>query len=258
MQNSDKSEKSRGAIIFANNTRDFDYVKIATANARLIEKNLGLPTTVLTAESQGNRRLDSTTGQFVEWKNFGRSQAYDLSPYNETLLLDADYLMIDDSMLMMFDNRHPYLLVDKNTYVTDPDLKENMGRYSLPFVWATAVMFRKDHKAKMLFDLVKMIESNYGYYRALYNVEASNYRNDYAFAIAHYILSGYQISQEQMFPIGITTMPGTLDRLEWREKHIIARAPNRAYVLPRQNIHILSKHYLQSEDFQRFVEAALA
>jgi hypothetical protein len=258
MQNCDRSVKSKGAIIFANNTRDFDYIKIAEANARLIERYLRLPTTILNSDSQGNRRLDATTGQFVEWKNLGRSRAYELSPYDETLLLDADYLMLDDTLLKMFDTGHPYLLVDKNTYVTDPNLQERMGQYSLPFVWATAVMFRKDPRTEMLFDLIKLIEANYGYYRALYNIDAANYRNDYAFAIAHYILSGYQISQEQMFPVPITTVPGQLDRLELRKHQIVARTPDRAYVLPRSNIHILSKHYLQTRDFQDFVEAALA
>lgn len=258
MQNYDTSGKSRGAIIFANNTQEFDYFKIAEANAKLIERYLGLPTTILSSSGESTQRLDVTTGRFVEWKNRGRSQAYDLSPYDETLLLDADYLVLDDTLLTAFSTGQPYLLFDKNTYVTDPDLRETMGRYSLPFVWATAVMFRRNPKTAMLFDLVKVIETNYGYYRALYNIEATNYRNDYAFAIAHHILSGYQWSGEQFFPSPITTVPGLLEKLELRQHQIVARTPDRAYVLPRQSIHILSKHYLQSQDFDKFVEAALA
>ena len=47
MQNSNKSEKSKGAVVFAFNT-DVDYVAIADQTSRLIAKNLQLPITLIT------------------------------------------------------------------------------------------------------------------------------------------------------------------------------------------------------------------
>lgn len=259
MQNYEASAKSRGAVIFANNTDTVDYVSIAQVNARLIEKHLSIPTTIITTESTGiNQRFDVTDQRFVDWKNFGRSNAMAMSPYDETLLIDADYLILDDSLLKAFDTLGDYLLVDKNRYVTDLDLQETMGIYSLPLVWATAILFRKTFRSQQLFELTTMVEQNYGYYRALYNIESQNFRNDCAFAIAHYVLNGYCCSQREFLPWPIITVPGVLDSLDLRGQSIVIRTPDRAYVSPRQSIHILSKTYLQSDDFRRFAEAALA
>ena len=256
----EKSEKSRGAVIFANNTDTVDYLSIAEANARLIDRYLSLPTTILTSTTDTpiNRRYDVTNQQVVEWKNFGRSQAFDLSPYDETLLIDADYLIMDDAFAKIFDTLGDYVIPDKNLYATCPDTHETMGEYSLPFVWATAVFFKKTDRSRQLFDFVKQIEKNYSYYRALYNIKDSNYRNDYAFAIAHYVINGYSISCREFLPWPIVTIPGILDALEINNDRLTIRTPDRAYVSPKQSIHILSKTYLQSDKFHKFVESALA
>jgi hypothetical protein len=259
MQNSKEYVKSRGAVVFANNTKDTDYISIAGANARLIDRYLGIPTTIVTSDNlTTNRRLDATTGKIIEWKNQGRSQAYDISPYEETLLIDADYLILDRDLEQIFDVMKDYMLFNKNLYIVNPSISETMGTYSLPFVWATAVFFRKTERAKKLFDLVGAIEKNYSYYRALYNIEAGNFRNDYAFSIAHYILNGYTQSEQEYLPWPLTTVPGILDTLEFNDENIVARTPDKAYVIPKQSIHILSKHYLQTENFHKFIESALA
>lgn len=259
MQNYDVSEKSRGAVIFANNTETVDYVSIAQINARLIEKHLSIPTTIITSESaRTNQRFDVTNQRFVDWKNFGRSKAIAMSPYEETLLIDADYLVLDSSLLKAFDTMGDYVLPNRNLYVTDLDLHETMGAYSLPLVWATAILFRKTSRSRQLFEIANMVEKNYAYYRALYNIESQNFRNDCAFAIAHYVLNGYCISQKEFLPWPIVTVPGVLDSLEWHHSNIVIRTPDRAYVTPRQSIHILSKTYLQSIDFQKFAETAIA
>lgn len=256
----EKSGKSRGAVVFANNTDTVDYLSIAESNARLIDRYLGIPTTILTTTDTGmtNRRYDVTNRQVVEWKNFGRSQAFDLSPYDETLLIDADYLVMDDAFIKVFDTLGDYIIPNKNLYATQPDTHETMGEYSLPFVWATAVFFKKTDRSRQLFDFVKLIEKNYPYYRALYNIKDGNYRNDYAFAIAHYVINGYTVSQREFLPWPIATIPGMLNDLEISGDKLLIRTPNRAYVSPKQSIHILSKTYLQSDKFHKFVESVLA
>jgi len=150
------------------------------------------------------------------------------------------------------------VIPDRNIYVTDPGTVESMGEHSLPFVWATAVFFRKTNRARALFDIVKIVEKNYSYYRALYNIKDSNYRNDYAFAIAHYVINGYAISRREFLPWPILTVPGILDNIDLVGDDLVIRTPSRAYVSPKQSIHILSKTYLQSSAFAKFAESALA
>lgn len=246
MQNSEKSVKSRGVVIFATNTVQTDYVGIAEQNARLVEHFMGLPTTIVSAKDTGdNKRFSTDTNSFIEWKNFGRHEAYEASPYDETIILDADYLIFDDSLVKLFGSEFDYLLFDKNKYVNIPDNPSVMGPYSLPFVWATAVLFRKTEKSKMFFDLVGKIRRNYDYYRLLYNIQEGNFRNDYAFAIAHYILEGNQLAPQSFAPNTILTFTGEISSIRFAE-NLVVRTPDRGYVLPRQNLHVMSKSWLQS------------
>ena len=93
--------------------------------------------------------------------------AYELSPYEETILIDSDYLILDDSLLKLFATNFDYRLMHYNRTPSGPSL-EMMGNTSLPFVWATIVLFRKTLRAKLFFSLVGRIQRNYNYYRMLY------------------------------------------------------------------------------------------
>jgi hypothetical protein len=256
MQNLEKSVKSRGVVIFASNTSETNYVAIAEQNARLVEHFMGLPTTIVTPTDSGsNKRYSTDTNSFVEWKNFGRNEAYESSPYDETIVLDADYLVFDDSLVRLFSVEFDYLLFDKNRYVNIEQQPSVMGPHSLPYVWATAVLFRKSEKAKMLFDLVGKVRRNYDYYRLLYNIQESNFRNDYAFAIAHYILSGNSINTASFAPWSIHTVTGQIDGITCAN-NILVRTPDKGYVLPYQNLHIMSKAWLTSPALKELVDGA--
>ena len=258
MQSSVKSAKSKGVVIFATNTADTDYVGIAEQNARLVKHYMGLPTTIVSAEDTGsNQRFSTDTGRFVEWKNFGRHEAYEASPYDETIVLDADYLVFDDSLCKLFNCNFDYLLFNKNRYVNIEQQPSIMGPHSLPYVWATAFLFRKTEPARLFFELVGKIKRNYDYYRLLYNIREGNFRNDYAFAIAHYVLSGNSIIPASFSPIGIHTFTGTISDVAATSSNIIVRTPNKGFVLPYQNLHIMSKQWLTSDSLVQLVNECL-
>ena len=265
MTNSKKLEKSKGVVVFAFNTA-VDYVGIADQTSKLIEHELGLPVTLITDlsaipefEYDNIIRIDPqgatyrTEDVHVEWRNFGRYLAYELSPYDETILLDTDYLVLDDSLLTLFKTSWDYKLMHHNTDELGASY-EMMGNTSLPFIWATVVLFRKTPRARMLFDLVGKIQRNYNYYRLLYNISAGNYRNDYAFAIANIILSGYDINESAGIPWRMFTLTNKIDRL------VADGNSTRAYfksetpmILPEQNIHVMDKEYLQTDNFKEYV-----
>jgi hypothetical protein len=106
---------TRGAILFAFNNQKFDYYKMAVATAKRINHFLNMPVTVVTNDDS----ITDTTYKFdhtitVEadktnyrekqiWINKGRYQAYELSPYDETLLLDTDYMINSTKLLSVFD-----------------------------------------------------------------------------------------------------------------------------------------------------------
>ena len=258
MQSSVKSAKSKGVVIFATNTSETDYVGMAEQNARLIKHYMGLPTTIVSAQDTGsNKRFSTDTGTFVEWKNFGRHEAYAASPYDETIVVDADYLVFDDSLSKLFNSNFDYLLFNKNRYVNITEQINTMGPYSLPFVWATAFLFRKTERARLFFELVGKIKRNYDYYRLLYNIREGNFRNDYAFAIAHYILSGNSVIASSFAPHSIHTVTGTISDISATKSNIIVRTSNKGFVLPYQNLHVMSKQWLTSDSLVRLVNECL-
>lgn len=257
-QNLEKSVKSKGVVIFATNTAETDYVSIAEQNARLVKHFLGLPTTIVSAKDTGtNKRFSSDTGTFVEWKNFGRHEAYAASPYDETLVLDADYLVFDNSLNKLFKCSGDYILFDKNRYVNIDQQPSVMGPHSLPYVWATAFMFRKTERARLFFELVGKIKRNYDYYRLLYNIREGNFRNDYAFAIAHYILNGNSLAPESFAPIPIVTFTGSISSILPAGRNLVVRTPDKGFVLPYQNLHVMSKAWLTSPKLTQLVDQCL-
>jgi len=251
-------EKSKGVILFAVNTDTVDYVKIAEQAARLIKHTLNLPTTIITdtgVASTNNFRTGYAGG--TQWKNGGRYRAYELSPYDETILLDSDYLQLDTSLLDILDTTIDYKLMHHNQSPT-MSMSGNMGQMSLDYVWATAITFKRTDKTEALFDLVGRIERNYAYYRKLYHIRERNFRNDYAFAIANNIISGYTTDLAQSIPFTMLTIDKLVKNIEITGKKMIIREENIAHVIAKQNVHIMDKDYLLSADFNKLVDTVCA
>jgi hypothetical protein len=253
MSNSKRSVKSRGILAFACNTETTDYISIAEKTLKLAEKKLGLPTTLITDINYNiqNTRYDIDLGKFVEWKNFNRHAAYQLSPYDETIVIDADYLILDHSLLDIFQTEWDYLLQRKSHALT-VEWPQTMGPNSLPFVWATVFAFRKTGRAELFFNLVARIQENYGYYKLLFNIQERNYRNDYAFAMADIIMNGYAINTDSI-PGSMLAVNQPIQSIAKKDNQLIIRDTDRAYITPTTNLHIMSKTYLQSQDFAKFV-----
>jgi hypothetical protein len=253
MKKLEKSERSRGIVAFALNTSTTDYLSIANKTLDLASKILDLPHTIITNLDDANfsnSRFDIDLDKFVQWRNFGRHSVYDLSPYDETLVIDADYLVLNNELLKIFDLSWDYILQRKSHALTTtwPD---TMGDYSHPYVWATVFAFRKTDRAKMYFDLIERIQKNYQYYRLLFNINERIYRNDYAFAIADIILNGYSIDTKSI-PGSMLSIENPIQSLSINNNQIIVKDKKNSYVLPMTNLHVMSKSYLSSDNFESF------
>lgn len=255
MKNSKKSEKSRGIVAFAYNVDTIDYVAIAQSTLELAGKRLGLPYTLITDQELKNdlhtMRYDIDTDKFIQWRNVGRHHAYELSPYDETLVIDVDYLILDNNLNKIFDIEWDYLLARTSQALT-VEWPAKMGNTSLPYVWATVFAFRKTPRAQMFFDLVGRIQRNYSYYQALFNIENRNFRNDFAFAIADIVLNGYTLDKRSI-PGAVIAVDQSVESIDLVDNKIIVKDKNKAYVLPCTNLHVMSKAYLQSENFNKLI-----
>lgn len=271
---SDASAESKGVVFFAFNTEDVDYVRIADLSARLVEQHLNLPITLITdldaeptynydkivrIENQGkNFRNDHITKEVKQWRNHGRYTAYEHSPYDNTLLIDTDYLVLDDSLLCLMELDYNYRIME-NSNSSAETMPARMGTVSLPYLWATVVMFRKCPRSKMFFDLVGRIQRNWGYYKNLYMVDGTSYRNDYAFAMANLIMNGSCSTKNNVIPWKMFTVVQEVVRIDTNLKNkLIVRLMDLALTIPKHNIHIMDKNFLVSENFEEFVEEILS
>jgi hypothetical protein len=253
-------------LLFAFNTDAVDYVAIAEQAARLVHHTLNLPVTLVTDHSAVTAHIDQTiiientltnfrTGYAggTAWRNGNRYQAYELSPYDETILIDSDYLMLDTSLLKMLDTTDDYRLIVDNR-LPGEFITASMGPLSLDYIWATAITFKRTLKTELMFNLVGRIQRNYDYYRKLYQIKQPNFRNDYAFAIANHIVNGYTSDATQAMPVTMLTFDALIKGIDVNERTLVVREQERAHVISRQNIHIMDKHYLLSDNFNKFVD----
>lgn len=267
MKKSVVQEKSRGVLLFAFNTK-LDYVEIARRSARLIQKTLGLPVALITDTPVDSVEFDKVflvdntlqnykVGQPGAWRNGDRYRAYQLSPWDETLLIDSDYLMLDSNLLKLFEQDFDYRIMTHNQTPAG-NWSTEIGTYGLPYQWATAILFRRSEKTRMLFDLVGRIQRNYNYYLKLYHGKNSSFRNDYAFTIANNILQGYELGMDQGIPWPMLTLNEALTSISVKDDLFTIKEKNKAYVISRQNLHIMDKEYLLSDNFATLVEELCA
>ena len=108
---------TQGVLIFAFNSLKFNYYDMARHSARRAKHFLNLPVTLITdTDSLPGNFNDGTWDKVItitpdknnvrdwgQWINKGRYMAYDLSPYDETILIDADYVINSDKLLKTFD-----------------------------------------------------------------------------------------------------------------------------------------------------------
>lgn len=186
-----------GALIFAYNNESIDYVAMAQWSAQNIKRHLGIPTTIITGllPAGTNTRHFTDVGT-VSWHNLNRMDAYALSPYDQTLVLDADYIVASNQLSILLEADNDFmchrLAYDITGLQTFDDLNV-FGQHKMPMWWATVMMFRKGERAKLIFESMQMIRDNWLHYRNLYANTRSTYRNDHALSIALNIENGHTL-----------------------------------------------------------------
>ena len=211
---------TKGVFLIAKNNGFIDYVKQAVFLSRRIKKHLGMPVTIATdsvdylTNTFGVEDFDkvipleyakgsnpryyfdgSLSKKTANFKNSNRASVYDLSPYEETLLMDTDYIISNDLLKSCFESKSDLMLYKKSddvAKVREEDEFKSISNTSVEFYWATVVFFRKTQTNKVFFDLIKHIEDEWNHYRRVYQITSSLFRNDFAFSIAVHIMNGFQ------------------------------------------------------------------
>ena len=194
-----------GALIFAFNNEHIDYVSMAKWSAKNIERHLGIPTRIITNEDVGplgshTRKFEDLPGS-VTWYNGNRVDAYNLSPWDRTLVLDADYVVASNQLTCLLELDQDFLAHTTAYDVTNhPNFDEHnyFGQHKMPMSWATVMMFRRSQQAELIFESMQMIRNNWKHYCALYGVGRTTYRNDFALSIALGIVNGHTLNHHSI------------------------------------------------------------
>ena len=170
---------STGALIFAFNNEETDYIAMAEWNAYNIRQHLNIPVALVTDNetagrnpafdrvikalpAKGGTRYFEDYKATVTWNNAGRTDAYNLTPWDQTLVLDADYVVASDALKPILTSPQDFLAFRKSFNIANPDADfcDSFGRYKFPMWWATVMMFRKSNTAQYIFDSMEMIKTN--------------------------------------------------------------------------------------------------
>ena len=205
---------TRGVILFAFNSPKYNYYEMAKYTAKRIEHFLNLPVTLVTDDDSmpaGEYQLWDKVVKITpdkdnfrdwgQWINKGRYMAYDLSPYDETLLLDVDYVVNSDKLLKIFDFYDDFCCHNRTEYLMLPGApQELLSAYSYETLWATVVAFKKTDRAKQIFDTLKMVQENYDHYANIHSFVGGVFRNDYALTLALKIVNGHSDDKNDYIP----------------------------------------------------------
>ena len=207
-----------GALIFAHATA-VDYVQMAQVAATLIHRHLDMPVCLVTDEpvdtavfdqvvvvpkpatiNQRNYWVDGKK-QTAPWFNGTRSMAFDLSPWDRTLLIDADYFVMSANLKKLQKTNLGFACYTQAHDIrnTQPiDVRAGQRHMA----WATVCWFDRSEYAQNVFAMWQHVVKNWNYYNLINNFGKPGLRNDHALTVALETVNGHR----SMFPV----IPGSI------------------------------------------------
>lgn len=211
---------------------DWDFASLTPQELvifnEVVDDKLLLPQqfTRLTTDRSMSQRVYRNTAYYETCGTFNnqtRFSAYELSPYDETILLDCDYLVQSDVLNKCWGSCHDVLINKQahrpnGTILKGPEWR--LSPHGIRMFWATCVYFKKTPLAQHIFSLVEHVRDNWSFYRIVYGIQNTLFRNDYAFSIAIHKLNGLvdqppEISLVQNLPNPSLMSVLDRDRVEW-------------------------------------------
>jgi len=203
-----------GALIFAYNNTAVNYVNMAAWSAQRIQKWLDIPVTLVTDQPVGHAvfdqvllsdRVDGNTRHYRDfddhhaWYNMDCCDALSLSPYERTLVIDADYVVNSDALRIWL-HHGPHFVSHRHAFdvVKQQRFNQHFGAHDMPQWWATVMIFDRSRATDMIFRSMKMIRDNWSHYVDIYKIHRNTFRNDYALSVALALTSGHSLVSQDL------------------------------------------------------------
>ena len=216
-------QEPKGVCFFAYNNEQIDYVELATLAALYVKEYLDLPVCLITDEgtdywlkeskptglikhcfdyivitnddmkSNPRRHFDSPWSEFqAQFSNSNKHKVWEYSPFEQTLLLDIDYIVKSNFLLDGFENHGVTMFNTARDLRNDMPMMREQYLYEagIKMWWSTVIAFDRSEESKLFFDTWSHIADNYAFYQYLYNFPPKLFRTDYCVSIAAHILNG--------------------------------------------------------------------
>lgn len=241
-----------GVLIFAYNNEVTDYVAMAEWSAKNIQRHLNIPTIIISNNSPGtNSRYFSDYDTTVTWHNETRSNAYELSPWDQTLVLDADYVVASNALSVLLKSTEDFLAHQTAFDIVglkNFDELNYFGQYRMPMSWATVMMFRRSAKAELIFNTMSMVRDNWDHYRNIYRNSLPPFRNDHALSIALNVVNGHVLTYPNIpWKLASLTPEHKLTQIapdHYRVDFVTADGKARWITIQNQDFHAMGKQQL--------------
>lgn len=246
----------KGVLLFAFNNGVTDYFEMAVRTCKRVKLFLNLPVTVVTdrntvvqnyedvfdsvlLEDSDSSNLKGNT----VWINKGRHRAYELSPYDETMILDTDYLVNSDTLLKPFELYDDFMCHNSTNFIlANKSFPEKVSDRFINTAWATVIYFKKTNRTRQIFECMKMVQENYQHYVNVFSMNNTMFRNDYALTIALWIVNGHTINKSDYIPWNLLHLPSQVKAHKVTDtEYIFFNNSNKYITLNNTDFHLLNK-----------------
>jgi hypothetical protein len=235
---------SKGFVIIAENTATTDYVHCAEILARSMKKVMPhCSITLLTNDNSKVRTRDIDGVMFLlpmanddPYNISNDVQAYSMSPYDETIKLEAD-------MLLPRSIEHWWDVLRQQDIVIPTTIRNFKGEISdcrvyrrfiddnaLPDVYNAITYFKKSETASRFFRIVKDVVNNWTEYKAMLKCNPQEeVSTDWAYAIASHIIGVEKTTMPAFTEMSITHMKRFVNGLpseDWTQTLVYELQPD--------------------------------
>lgn len=262
------NQMTKGILLQAYDNEVMAYSKLAVMCAALIKKNMGDIPVCLCTNQETKDKLPPEYTDYIDivqlsgaksysvrsyshlghgkYNNGNIVDSYDMSPFDETIYMDTDYMVFDDSLNNMWGSISELAfnteanVVGKDTHYTD----QYITRKGYPMCWATVTYFKKSERARLFFETAQHVRDNYPYYKARFFLPGKLYRSDFSYAIAMHLLSGqnapYWYKTSLPWEKILMTYPKS-ETVAMSDKGAVIKSDDNKLFVIDQNIHCMDK-----------------
>jgi hypothetical protein len=191
------------------------------------------------------------------FNNHHRALSYQYTPYDETILMDVDYIVMSPYLDSVWGNTEDLLInykaIDLQHNIFGGIDDQRLGKYGIDMFFATLVYFKKSDFSKTFFDLITYIKDEYQFFQFLYGFKKGVYRNDFSYSIAAHIISGFSSGGIRSFPndtILTSYQQDSIAEIVTKDKFIfMATDMKEMWKTTLVNISDMDVHIMNKQDF---------